>query len=943
MVKQTKTFKKGNVTKKALSAILAASMVMTSSSFVMAAPVEVEDVAVEAAAVDVVEDVDAGEENVGADYKVEESGITVDDLACEYTGEAVKPVVSIVDTDGFTLKENKDYTLYCTDNINATTDEKKATVSITFIGDYAANAPQTKEFRIAPASVSSAVVVSGTQTEFVYDGTVQHPSVSSVKVTLNGKEVTLTEGTDYELVCKKGSTEDGKSVGTQSLFVKGIGNFGDEKKVTDYEIQNRALKQSDVTITTLAVAFADSSDVAQVKKAIKVKDVNTNAALTEYDVYFEQKDGSWKKDTAVAEVGTHKFRIVPNGSGNYGAGNAAKGTGVAEGTYEVVASKTVAMYVEGKEFTYDYNGTNHFNKANIKNKIDATGFVEGTNYKIVNDDKTDWTNAGEYTVEIEGINNFSGTATIPVKVAPKALNDTKTALKTGIKVKATAGTTHSGNVSAVSVEVEDGTTKLEDGKDYTYTTEKRGNDTYVIITGKGNYTTETPDKKVTTYEKKVDVATTLDINDASISAKVKTAFTYNGKAITVDYADLEVVENDSTAYALEARKDYTIIAVKGAEGAGEASVTIRGYGKYAGTREIKFEIAGKAFSDDFTMDAIKDVEKTKFDVANYQDPSDVTVRYKNGGAKLSNSKYTVALYFDGKEVKTPFKTKTGTYTVKVTPVKGQLPQYAGTVETSFEVIGDSLATATISDIADQNWTGSAIEPTVKVTLAGKELVKDKEYKVSYTNNVKTGVANVIVEGIGDYSGKVVKPFNIVGEMDQKIEVLAAQERDLGNGTRTLNSKATKIKYTTAPETDVTYTSSDENVVTVDAEGNIKYTGIGEATITIEAKAENGYKVAKKEVKVVVTLAKPSFTPFSKNNAFTLTSSTVKGAEKFEVEYATKKDFSNSKTKTFETTSAGKVRQVKVSAADKKTYYVRVRAISGTTKSAWSTVKTVATK
>ena len=114
------------------------------------------------------------------------------------------------------------------------------------------------------------------------------------------------------------------------------------------------------------------------------------------------------------------------------------------------------------------------------------------------------------------------------------------------------------------------------------------------------------------------------------------------------------------------------------------------------------------------------------------------------------------------------------------------------------------------------------------------------------------------------------------------------------------SKATKIKYTTAPETEVTYTSSDENVVTVDAEGNVKYTGLGETTITIKAAAENGYKEATKEPKVVVKLAKPSFTPFSKNNAFTLTSSTVKGAQKFEVQYATKKDFSNAKTKTVAT-------------------------------------------
>ena len=89
MVKQTKTFKKGNVTKKALSAILAASMVMTSSSFVMAAPVEVEDVAVEAAAVDVVEDVDAGEESVGEII----TNVTVDDVT--YTGSIVEPKIVV--------------------------------------------------------------------------------------------------------------------------------------------------------------------------------------------------------------------------------------------------------------------------------------------------------------------------------------------------------------------------------------------------------------------------------------------------------------------------------------------------------------------------------------------------------------------------------------------------------------------------------------------------------------------------------------------------------------------------------------------------------------------------------------------------------------------------------------------------------------------------------
>ena len=78
MVKQTKTFKKGNVTKKALSAILAASMVMTSSSFVMAAPVEVE-------AVNVVEDVNAGEESVGTAAELTFKDASIDFAKKEFT------------------------------------------------------------------------------------------------------------------------------------------------------------------------------------------------------------------------------------------------------------------------------------------------------------------------------------------------------------------------------------------------------------------------------------------------------------------------------------------------------------------------------------------------------------------------------------------------------------------------------------------------------------------------------------------------------------------------------------------------------------------------------------------------------------------------------------------------------------------------------------------
>ena len=49
-----------------------------------------------------------------------------------------------------------------------------------------------------------------------------------------------------------------------------------------------------------------------------------------------------------------------------------------------------------------------------------------------------------------------------------------------------------------------------------------------------------------------------------------------------------------------------------------------------------------------------------------------------------------------------------------------------------------------------NYTGKPIEPSVTVTYNGKQLVRDKDYKVTYGNNIDLGQADVDVTGIGKY-------------------------------------------------------------------------------------------------------------------------------------------------------------------------------------------------
>ena len=58
------------------------------------------------------------------------------------------------------------------------------------------------------------------------------------------------------------------------------------------------------------------------------------------------------------------------------------------------------------------------------------------------------------------------------------------------------------------------------------------------------------------------------------------------------------------------------------------------------------------------------------------------------------------------------------------------------------------------------YTGDAVTPSVSLAHDGKSLVDGTDYKLSYENNVEPGMAGVIVEGVGAYSGYKRIPFAI---------------------------------------------------------------------------------------------------------------------------------------------------------------------------------------
>lgn len=141
-----------------------------------------------------------------------------------------------------------------------------------------------------------------------------------------------------------------------------------------------------------------------------------------------------------------------------------------------------------------------------------------------------------------------------------------------------------------------------------------------------------------------------------------------------------------------------------------------------------------------------------------------------------------------------------------------------------------------------DYTGEAITPAVTVTYNGAVLTENKDYTVSYSDNVNAGFAKVYVTGIGDFKGTVTKDFTI-----KKLSLAS-------KGKATVSFDSTSIVYNGEAVTPVVYVSynkggndgaqylaqdvdftvsySNNNNIT---NASVKITGIGNYTGTITKK------------------------------------------------------------------------------------------------------------
>ncbi len=160
------------------------------------------------------------------------------------------------------------------------------------------------------------------------------------------------------------------------------------------------------------------------------------------------------------------------------------------------------------------------------------------------------------------------------------------------------------------------------------------------------------------------------------------------------------------------------------------------------------------------------------------------------------------------------------------------------VPVSVNSIGDAKITLSKKSYA---YDGSEKKPGVTVEFESETLTKDTDYTVSYSDNTEVGTAKVTVAGKGNYVGSKEVTFKIK-KAKQKLTAKAKSKSLVSGNTTTISASG---------KGEITYSSSDKKIATVDSSGKVTAKSPGKVTITVQAAGDDHYKSAKKKIKITV--------------------------------------------------------------------------------------------
>lgn len=689
--------------------------------------------------------------------------------------------------DNQPLKDS-DYTL----KFANATDVGTGTVYITLRGNFSGTLEET--FEIQPKSLADDDITASVE-DLLYTGDAMKPSPRVIYP--SGYKSSLEEGKDYRIKIYKTLSdvpqdEPFSAVGTYVVRIQGLGNYAGEKDI-EYRIVERQMTDG------VSIIFADTSVDCPVYDGVPaciytgyehkpgVKVVYNKKTLSEQSDYELKYDNNIDAGTATVTV---------SGKGSF-AGTASISFTIQPKDITsddiVYLDDETKTFVDGKVFEWKKNVPQR-PKVIVRDTSRDKLLEEADRTITYTDDNGDadnpQTNAGEVTIRISGINNYTGTQEFTYYIG----EDISKAY-TLVNGSRSVTTTYNGLEQAPaenSITVEKGSSALtlvdENGENrYDIAYYKNGFDKankverdqiidaatyYIAVVGvpsKGTYakTSESNSCAYTIYPR--SIAPSYVLVSGYDGSYYYTGQPIEPKAITVEDTDLPVTSDQADpqrrSVKLVSGTDYDISYTNNTS-AGKASIIVTGKGNYSGNRVAYFNIVSSntdgnntwngtsegtgSISNGSTTISAKDIilgyDSTTYNCMMYNGYERIPTVSING---LSNSDFVITASNN---------IRPGVATLMITGINN----YTGTIYKNYTIKADLSTYGTVSTIVDQSYTGYQITPYVTITCGGNLLTVGNDYTVTYANNTNVGRATVIATAAANsyYVGTANGYFNI---------------------------------------------------------------------------------------------------------------------------------------------------------------------------------------
>lgn len=533
-------------------------------------------------------------------------------------------------------------------------------------------------------------------------------------ISVHDKGVLLEQNTDYTI-----TYSDNTAVGTGTVIITGRGNY---KGSVTKNFTISPVDASDLT-ASLNRTFGYYGDSYTNNATVKVMHGNLHEVdSSEIELTVTRKDDT----SASSDVTTDDLKLTFNKAGIYTIHVEVSGThtGTFDLTYTLlpqdVASDDFQVATDPVDRVWTYDGENHAfgvtvtsGGTSLQKDVDFTlhytylPYVGNPTDDVYDPGTTAFTEAGIYTVIVEGTGNYTGHAELVALIQPRDLSDAGIAAAI-----AQTGLVYNGEAQEPDVTLTYNGAEISQLKDTEYYGNTNAGEAQALSAASedcNNFTGARVD--AFTIEKK-------SLKDSTITAKADPEeYYYTGYPVT----PAVTVTDSGRNVDLSIGADYTVTS--DAVGPGKVTATVTGTGNYKDTVTVEFTILPTGAEPVETLNLTVTPSEWTWD--NGQTKAAISVTFN--GKELNDTDYQLTVSKDGETPQTVTKAEAvellsapGEYTITATGVGA----YNGSTDTETVTIQKIQPEVTVTATPNSLSGGGK----VTLTLKGEKLPDGMDLK-----------------------------------------------------------------------------------------------------------------------------------------------------------------------------------------------------------------------